>query len=128
MYFMAMIREALGTCPICGGEMIVAEYSCVECGSSVKGAFKRCDLCNLPMDSVHFIRVFLKCEGSIKEVEKILGLSYPTVKARLAKINQRLGLNDFDQYLGAQDRLNLLKDFQEGKISLDDVIKRIQET
>ena len=120
-----MIRETLGLCPVCDGELIVSEYTCVKCGVVLKGSFKRCDLCNLPKDLLHFVRVFLKSEGNIKQVERVLGLSYPTVKSRLSKINQMLGLEDFSQYLETQERLELLRDFKEGKISLDDVLKRI---
>ena len=120
-----MMREMLGTCPVCEGEMIVSEYTCTECGVVLKGSFKRCDLCNLPKDLLHSVRVFLKSEGNIKEVERVLGLSYPTVKLRLSKINQMLALEDFSQYLETQERLEVLRDFKEGKISLDDVLKKI---
>jgi hypothetical protein len=120
-----MMRETLGTCPVCEGEMIVSEYTCMECGVVLKGSFKRCDLCNLPKDLLHFVRVFLKSEGNIKEVERVLGLSYPTVKSRLSRINQTLALEDFSQYLESQERLDVLRDFKAGKISLDDVLKRL---
>jgi hypothetical protein len=119
------MRETLGSCPICEGEMFVSEYTCTQCGVILKGSFKRCDLCNLPQDLLHFVRVFLKAEGNIKEVERVLGLSYPTVKSRLARINQALALEDFSQYLETQERLEVLRDFKEGKISLDDVLKKI---
>ncbi len=124
-YVNFMMRETLGSCPVCEGELIVSEYTCVECGVVLKGSFKRCDLCNLPKDLLHFVRVFLKSEGNIKQVERVLGLSYPTVKSRLSKINQMLALEDFSQYLETQERLEVLRDFKEGKISLDDVLKRI---
>lgn len=104
---------------------MVSEYACTECHIVLKGNFKRCDLCNLPKDLMHFVRVFLKCEGNIKEVEKMLGLSYPTVKARLAKLNRFLALGDFNQYIETHDRLDLLKKFKDGKVSLDDVLKQI---
>ena len=115
----------MGVCPVCGGEMIVSEYSCTECGVLLKGAFRRCDICNLPMGLQHFIRVFLKCEGNIREAEKILGLSYPTVKARLAKINRMLAMEDFSQYVESRDRLGLLEDFKDGKVSIDEVMRKI---
>ena len=120
------MQDALGQCPLCGGELIVTEYSCRACGSSLRGEFQRCDLCNLPQDLLHFVRVFLKCQGNIKEVEKALGLSYPTVKARLARINQILSLENFSEYVKTQDRLDLLREFKEGGISLDDLLRQIE--
>jgi hypothetical protein len=124
-YIQSTMREQIGACPLCGGEMFVAEYSCTDCGVTLKGHFKRCDLCNLPKELLHFVRVFLKSEGNIKEVERVLGLSYPTVKARLAKVNQTLSLGDFSEYMKTQERLELLEDFKEGKLSLEELLKRI---
>jgi hypothetical protein len=120
------MNDTLGSCPVCGGDLIVSEYTCMECGVVLRGSFKRCDLCNLPKELLHFVRVFLKSEGNIKEVERVLGLSYPTVKSRLARVNQMLALEDFSQYLQTQERLEILRDFKNGKISLDEVLKRIQ--
>ena len=119
------MREALGPCPVCGGELAVTEYSCADCGISLKGHFQRCDLCRLPKELLHFVRVFLKCEGNMKEAEKVLGLSYPTIKSRLSKINQYLSLEDFNRFMETQNRLEVLRSFREGKMSLDDVLERI---
>ena len=119
------MQDALGGCPVCGGELIINEYGCSNCGITLRGSFKRCDLCNLPEDLLHFVQVFLKCQGNIKEVEKMLGLSYPTVKARLARINQILSLEDLTQYMETQDRLALLKDFKDGRMSLEELLKKL---
>ena len=106
--------------------MIVTEYGCTDCGVMLRGRFKRCDLCNLPKDLLHFVRVFLGCGGNIKEVEKVLGLSYPTVKARLAAVNRMLSLGEFSQYLETQDRLDLLRSFREGRIPIEEVLRRLE--
>lgn len=119
------MKEALGACPLCGKELIVSEYTCTECRVVLKGDFRRCDICRLSKEQLHFVRVFLKCEGNIRGVEKAIGISYPTIKARLAKINQILDMGDFSEYVTSQNRLQLLQDFQEGKIALDDVLDRI---
>jgi hypothetical protein len=124
-YIQLTMREALGPCPVCGGELTVTEYCCEDCGVSLKGQFKRCDICQLPKELLHFVRVFLKCEGNMKEVEKMLGLSYPTIKSRLSKINQYLSLQDFNRFMEGQDRLELLRRFKEGEVSLDDVLDKI---
>ncbi len=117
--------ESLGVCPLCSSELLVGEYTCTGCGTTLKGSFRMCDLCNLTAEQQHFIRIFLKCQGNIKEVEKMLGLSYPTVKARLAAVNQKLALEDFSEYMETQNRLTVLRDFKEGKLNLDEALKRI---
>lgn len=119
------MKKTLGNCPVCSGKMIVSEYTCTECGTKIKGKFNRCELCNLPKDLLHFVKTFLVCEGNIKEVEKELGMSYPTVKSRLSKINRMLDIDSFTRYLASQNRLDLLNDFKNGKISMDDVLNSI---
>jgi len=119
------MQEAIGHCPFCRGEMMVTEYLCPACGVSIKGQFKRCEFCNLPPELIHFVKVFLKCQGNIKEAEKELGLSYPTVKSRLARIIQLMDLQSFSQYLDTQNRLNLLQDFKDGKVSMEEVLRQL---
>jgi len=119
--------EAIGICPICQGELTVSEYSCPECGVSLRGSFRMCDLCNLAREQQHFIRVFLKCQGNIREVERNLGLSYPTVKARLADINRRLDLQDFSDYVESQNRLALLRELAGGNVSVEDALRWIEQ-
>ncbi len=80
----------LGACPVCGDEMLVREYRCRGCGVALRGAFRRCEVCALPQELVHFVNVFLEAEGSFRNVERRVGISYPTVKARLASVNARL--------------------------------------
>ena len=84
------IRDELAACPVCADELLVQEYRCRGCGVVLKGAFRRCELCALPEELLHFVGVFLEAEGNFRGVERRLGISYPTVKARLASVNARL--------------------------------------
>ena len=84
------VRDELAACPVCADELLVQEYRCRGCGLVLKGAFRRCELCALPDEMLHFVGVFLEVEGNFRGVERRLGISYPTVKARLASINARL--------------------------------------
>jgi hypothetical protein len=119
------MRESIGSCPLCGGEVLVTEYKCRACEVGLKGEFKRCEFCNLPKDLLHFVRVFIHCEGNFREVEKEIGLSYPTIKSRLAKIKQLLDLGSFSQYMHTEKRLELLNRFKDGEINMDDVLKQL---
>ena len=115
------MREALGACPVCGGELGIREYACTDCGVSLRGDFRRCDLCNLSTDQLHFVRVFLRSEGNFKQIERELGISYPTVKSRLARINQRLGPSPAE----SQERQRLLQQFKEGSVSKEDLLANL---
>lgn len=119
-----MTQQALGTCPVCSGSMRITEYNCTKCGVSIRGDFEQSEIGNLPQDQMHFVRVFLKCEGNFREVERELGISYPTVKSRLAKINGSLGLGAVAPE-GQVDRLQLLKEFRDGKVSRNDLLQNL---
>ena len=87
-----MVRTAPTTCPVCQGEYEITALTCKKCGSELNGHFHGCDFCNLSQDDAFFVLTFLKSRGSIKDVEKELGISYPTVRGRLDKIISTLGL------------------------------------
>lgn len=80
----------LADCPHCRHPLTVRALECVDCGLRVEAAFQPDPLHRLGGDELHFVRLFLHCEGSIRDMEKALGISYPTVKARLAAINAKL--------------------------------------
>jgi len=88
-----MGRTAPTTCPVCQGEYEITTLTCKKCGAGLNGHFHGCDFCNLNQEDAYFVLTFLKCRGSIKEMEKALGISYPTVKNRLEKIIVGLGLD-----------------------------------
>jgi hypothetical protein len=120
-----MANQALGACPVCGSPMRVAEYACTGCGITVRGEFEQSELCNLPADLLHFVRVFLCAEGSLKQVERELGISYPTVKARLARVNQILAVPAFSDMVETQKRVRLLKEFSEGRLTKEQLLENL---
>lgn len=87
-----MIRKAPRACPVCGGDYEISRCTCQKCGSELSGHFSGCDFCALTDEEAYFVLTFLKCRGSIKDMEKELGISYPTVRGRLDAVIQKLGL------------------------------------
>lgn len=81
-------------CPACEGALTPLVLGCSSCGCEVKGRFAPQAFSNLSEEDVRFIRLFLHCEGAIRDMERALGVSYPTVKARLADLNRRLNPAD----------------------------------
>lgn len=67
-------------CAVCGDELNVTRLSCPNCGSEISGSFSACRYCALDDRLGLFLETFLKCRGNIKEIEKRLSISYPTVK------------------------------------------------
>ena len=120
-----MAQQALGACPVCSAPMRIAEYTCTGCGITVRGQFEQGDLSSLPADLLHFVRVFLRCEGNLKQVERELGISYPTVKSRLARVNQILAVPAFSDMVEKQKRVQLLKEFGEGRLSKEELLSNL---
>lgn len=77
-----MVRQVT-QCPLCDGRLINTELTCVQCATRLQGVFPAPPLARLPAEHQSFVETFLLCRGVIRDVEKALGLSYPTVRARL---------------------------------------------
>ncbi len=85
------MRAAPTTCPACEGPLHIARLGCARCETAVEGRFDLGRLGRLDRDQQSFVLVFLECRGKIKDVEQRLGLSYPTVVARLEQVVAGLG-------------------------------------
>jgi|GEM_PF-73806 hypothetical protein len=79
-------------CPACGGRLHVRELRCGSCRTEIRGSFESpcSSLAALPLRDVEFVELFVRSRGNIKEMEKALGLSYPTVRGILDGIAARL--------------------------------------
>ena len=87
-----MNYHAPSKCPVCGQTMEVTRLHCRHCETELTGNFAPCKFCMLEEKHRQFIEVFLRCRGSIKEVEKALGVSYPTVRNMMEAALEALGL------------------------------------
>ncbi|MGB6838209.1 MAG: DUF2089 domain-containing protein [Dehalococcoidia bacterium] len=122
------MNQGFGSCPVCGGEMRVARMLCRQCGASLEGDFQLGQFLKLSPEQMHFVDVFLKCRGKIKDVEEELGVSYPTVVARLNEITEALGYEaaPAEEELG-ELRRQILDDLAEGKIDASEAATRLRE-
>ena len=115
-----MKRKAPTTCPVCGGEYEIARLTCKKCKSELSGNFSGCDFCNLSDDDAFFVLTFLKCRGSIKDVERELGISYPTVRGRLDTVIKRLGLKtSVSPQEIKEERQRIFEQLDKGEINAD---------
>ena len=79
------------TCPSCQGPMVPTVVKCGACELEVKANFTLNEFASLSPEDLHFLRIFVHCEGRIRDMESALGVSYPTIKTRLAKLKSSLG-------------------------------------
>jgi hypothetical protein len=71
--------------------MVPVVVRCEACELEVKGNFRLNEFAMLSPEDLHFLRIFVHCEGRIREMESALGVSYPTIKGKLAKLKASLG-------------------------------------
>lgn len=84
------MKQLPTTCPSCSGELAARRLHCERCGTEVEGQFDLPLLVRLPIDDQTFLLQFLKADASLKEMARILGVSYPTVRNRLDAIIEQL--------------------------------------
>ena len=98
--------QNLSCCPICDGSLVPVKLKCASCNLSVEGEFLKARLALLADHQQEFIHAFLVSRGNIKQVEKELGISYPTVRKRLEEIIEALGYAPRQVRLTQQDILD----------------------
>ena len=79
-------------CPACHGRLYPKLLRCADCGLEVSTRYGGNEFADLEPEDLHLLRIFVVCEGRIRDMESALGVSYPTVKSRLAALRTRLGL------------------------------------
>lgn len=99
----------VSNCPACGNSQFeIQRLRCTECGTAVEGRFSVSRLATLPDEQIAFVETFIKCRGNIKEVERELGISYPTVRSRLDKVVQYLGFDEDNERMSKREILDAL--------------------
>jgi hypothetical protein len=112
-------------CPACCAELAVAELGCPGCQAVIKGRFTLGPFARLPKEHQNFLLTFVRRRGNIREVERELGLSYPTVRAKLDQAIESLGAPEKETALTAlrQDILTLL---ERGGITAGEAAQRLK--
>ena len=108
-------------CPQCRKQMTPITLECRSCGLRLSGQFSISPLSSLPPEDQALVIVFVKSFGSIKQMQKILGVSYPTARTRIEKIVDRLN-SMMEEPPGTAETLECL---DSGEISFDEAIERL---
>jgi hypothetical protein len=89
-----MAHDVISTCPVCQGELTITRLHCRSCGTALEGEFGVGRFGHLERDQLAFLESFLRSRGNLKEMERELGISYPTVRSRLEALLRAIGLGD----------------------------------
>lgn len=128
---MANQFKAPSRCPVCGSPLAITRLTCAHCGVELSGSFQPCRFCRLEEEELHFVEVFIKNRGNIKDVEKELGISYPTVRGKLDKVIAALGFasepSDADKAWDRKKR-EIIDALERGEITAQQAAERLRET
>ncbi len=124
------MRKILEACPSCGGTLDVTELTCPSCETIIRSRYAPCPFCRLAPDSLHFLETFVQCRGNIKEMERALGISYPTVRGRLDAVIRELGYEvKADPEIPEEEltacRQEILDQLEQGEITASEATKRL---
>ena len=115
-------RHAPRSCPVCGEQLAVTRLGCSGCDTELSGSFEACSFCSLDADEREALLVFLRSRGNMKELERHLGVSYPTARARFDRLLRKLGIEIEEQ---ESDRLSLLEALARGEIDVGEALGRL---
>lgn len=108
-----------------GKKILIEKISIPEEEINIEGSFELPPLAQLSMDDQIFAAAFLKTHGSIKQMETIFGISYPTVKNRLNAIAKQIGIVDVEVDI-KQPASTILDKLEQGEIDVSQALKELE--
>jgi hypothetical protein len=126
-------------CPVCSSRLETTQLGCPHCGTGLVGHFAPCDFCGLDDADLDMLKVFLASRGNMRDLERHLGVSYPTARARFDDLLRRLGLTSSATAAGSSadavprgaaapseaDRLATLRALAHGDLDVDEARARL---
>lgn len=123
---MNMNHPLISSCPVCSQTLTVQKLYCHHCHTTIENDFALSKFSLLTQDQLQFIETFLLSRGNIKEVEKELGISYPTVRTKLNAIITALG-HDTTKKRQVHDEDTIITMLEKGEISPEEAIKQLKQ-
>jgi hypothetical protein len=90
-------HDVIATCPVCIHELTVTRLRCSECGTTIEGEFGVGRFGRLTREQTALLESFLRSRGNLRDMERELGISYPTVRARVEALVRALGFGPRDE-------------------------------
>ena len=132
-----MPHDVISTCPVCSGELAVTRLHCRSCGTTLEGEFSVGRFGRLTREQLVLLESFLRSRGNLRDMERELGISYPTVRSRVEALIRALGFGprDGDEAADEQpadaagaaaERQQILERLARHEISADDAATAIR--
>lgn len=121
------MHKVITKCPVCMEEMKIMKLKCNHCNTIIENEFSISKFDRLSKEQLNFVEVFLACRGNIKDVEKQLGISYPTVRGKLDEINNELGLTIKKDIAKAKEKEKIMDMLENKEISSEEAINLLKK-
>jgi hypothetical protein len=120
-----MDYKVLSKCPVCSGRLKVVKLKCSQCSTIIENDFRLSKFEYMDNEQLNFIEIFLRCRGNIKDVEKEMGISYPTVRAKLDDVITALGYKmEKKPMVNSREILDKL---EKGEITAEEAVNMIKD-
>lgn len=120
-----MAYRLISKCPVCSGRLRAVKLKCSKCGTVIENEFELSKFESLGEEQLGFMETFVKCRGNIKDVEKELGISYPTVRAKLDEVISALGYTVSKK--PATESTEIIDMLEKGEITADQAVVMMKE-
>ena len=121
-----MVRvKVIGSWPVCASKLKVVRLECENCHTGIDGKFELDKFSYLSDDQKEFVEIFIKNRGNIKDIEKELGISYPTVRRNLDQVIEALGYS-VKPTEEEQSKKEILEKLSLGEISSEEALKKLK--
>lgn len=134
-----MPHDVISTCPVCSGELAITRLHCATCGTTLEGDFSVGRFGRVNREQLTLLESFLRSRGNLREMERELGISYPTVRGRVEALVRALGFGPradaddaeepaaaIDPAMAARSRAEVLEALARHEISAEDAATAIR--
>jgi len=122
-----MANPVVAKCPICSEQLKVVRLECDSCGTRMEGSLSLGRFHALSPDQIEFLETFIRARGNFKDIERELGISYPTVRSRLDAMIRALGFpSQAEPDRESERRKEILRELAEGRIAADDAANLLE--
>ncbi|TET96831.1 MAG: DUF2089 domain-containing protein [Anaerolineales bacterium] len=122
------MNQMLTTCPVCDERLSVTRFHCRNCDTTIEGHFDIGRFGRLSAEQMDFLEVFVRCEGKLSRMEPELGMSYPTLRARLTEIIHSLGfpVGPETKLISDEERHKILDDLASGNLNSEEAMRLLE--
>jgi hypothetical protein len=121
------VNVLLTNCPVCGDPLAVTRLHCRKCDTAIEGHFEVGRFGRLTPEQVGFVEAFVRCEGKLNRMEREVGLSYPTLRARLSEIIRQMGFAvGAEAAASDEERHRVLDDLAAGRITSEEAMRALE--